>query len=107
MIKETYHCPLTDTDREVIEGVRHDAEAVIGMLAMRKQRINDRIKDRTKKAEAEASRATQLLRAGVMDREVRAVLDESRGIVALYRVDTNEFVATRPLTADERQGRLL
>lgn len=107
MSGETYYCPLTDDDRAAIESVRHDEEAKIGMLAMRKARIVDRIKDRTKDAEEKAKRATSILRAGRMDRAVRAEIDEVRGVVKLYRVDTGEFVATRPLTPEERQPRLL
>ena len=107
MSTEQYYCTLTDDDRAAIERDRHDAEAKIGMLAMRKQRINDRIKTRTQAAESDAKAATAILRAGRDYRDVRAVIDESRGVVQLYRVDTGEFVATRPLTPEERQPRLL
>ena len=104
---EMFYCPLTEDDRAAVEAVRHDEEAKIGMLAMRKKRITERIAERTKEAEAKALLATGILRAGAMDRKVRPELDAARGIMRLHRVDTGEFVGTRALTTAERQGRLL
>lgn len=84
---EAYLCPLTDLDRETVERAR--------------------IKKRTDAAEEDASRATAILRRGSDYRGVYQVIDELRGIVVLHRADTHDAVATRPLTAEERQGRLL
>ena len=107
MIAEVFYCPLTDEDRELLDRVRQAELATIGHLAMRKARIVKAIAERTKKAESFADLVTSRLRAGGMNREVRIELDPVRGVARLFRIDTGAAAGMRPLTDDERQGRLL
>lgn len=67
--------------------------------------IQKRMKDDMEKLEKEIALISQVVKSGKEDREVECfeVRNNTLMTIETYRTDTGEMVATRPMTANERQ----
>lgn len=95
-------CPLTESDREILQTLRNEKLARIGHLAMRRDRIVAAIAEATKLAKLAADIVTAELRAGEAERECSEVEVELEGLVRIYREDTGELAGVRPMDAQRR-----